>query len=162
VPKENLVRIDEAGTPERAAANQFASVHHSALARATVLMASTTASRVAANEISKGDVLGCARIAGIQAAKRTADLIPGALPVLVGGAILEFRLSFDRVDVEASVEAFDRGDVSMQAMTACAVAALTIYDMCKAIDRSMIVSDVALVEEGRDGEIVWRRGELQS
>lgn len=122
-----------------------------AVAASTVLMTEATASRVAGNAIAKGDVLGCARIAGIQAAKRAAELIPTVLPVLVGGVSVEFRVLSDRVEIEVTVEAFDPNTVTMQALTACAVTALTIYDMCKAIDRSMTVTGLSLVREQRGG-----------
>ena len=118
---------------------------HISTARSTVVMEPATASKVAANAIAKGDVLGCARIAGIQAAKRAAELIPSVLPVLVGGVRIEFQVLTDRIEIEAVVEAVDRNGVSMQALTACAVAGLTIYDMCKAIDRSMTLTDLTVL-----------------
>ena len=124
---------------------------HVAVAVATVLMSRSTAVRVKANDIDKGDVLGCARIAGIQAAKRATDLIPSVLPVSVGGVTVEFELLEDRIEVTSTVEAFDRTGVTMQALTASAVAALTIYDMCKAIDRSMVITALTLSNAQRDG-----------
>ena len=126
-------------------------VLHVAVGVATVLMSRSTAVRVKANDIDKGDVLGCARIAGIQAAKRATDLIPSVLPVSVGGVTVEFELLEDRIEVTSTVEAFDRTGVTMQALTASAVAALTIYDMCKAIDRSMVITGLTLSNAQRDG-----------
>jgi cyclic pyranopterin phosphate synthase len=116
-----------------------------------------TTAKVASNAITKGDVLGAARIAGIQAAKRTADLIPLCHPLLVGAVTINFTLGDDFVEVETQVETVDRTGVEMEAMTACAVAALTIYDMCKSSDRSMVIGDLALWEKtgGRSGQ--WRR-----
>jgi len=116
-----------------------------------------TTTKVANNAITKGDVLAAARIAGIQAAKRTADLIPMCHPVLVGTVSVNFSIGDDHVEVEAEVEAIDRTGVEMEALTACAVAGLTVYDMCKSFDRSMTISDVALWEKagGRSGP--WRR-----
>jgi cyclic pyranopterin monophosphate synthase len=128
-----------------------------AVARATVTMQPATATKVSSNEIAKGDVLGCARIAGIQAAKRAAELIPTALPVSVGGVVVSFVVAAEHIDIEASVEAFDRMPVSMQALTACAVAALTIYDMCKAVDRSMVIGALALWHESGGGSVDWHR-----
>jgi len=121
-------------------------------------MEEATASKVESNAIAKGDVLGCARIAGIQAAKRAAELIPTALPVLIGGVRVDFVIRADRIEVEAVVEADDRLGVATEALTACSVAALTIYDMCKAIDRSMTVAGVTLTEEGEGDSVTWRRG----
>lgn len=120
------------------------------------MLAETTA-KVASNAITKGDVLGAARIAGIQAAKRTADLIPLCHPLLVGSVYVNFTISEEYVEIETQVETVDRTGVEMEALTACSVAALTIYDMCKSADRTMVISDLALWEKvgGRSGQ--WRR-----
>jgi len=127
------------------------------VARAKVSMLPETTAKVASNAISKGDVLATARIAGIQAAKRTADLIPLCHPLLVGSVSVNFTIGDDHVEVEAQVETFDRTGVEMEAMTACAVAALTVYDMCKSADRTMSIGELCLWEKtgGRSGS--WRR-----
>src|SRR5579872_2139701 len=104
--------------------------HRRALARCKVMMAPETTAKVASNAITKGDVLGAARIAGIQAAKRTSDLIPMCRPLLVGAVDVNFTIGDDYVEVETQVETFDRTGVEMEAMMSCAIAALTIYDMC--------------------------------
>jgi cyclic pyranopterin monophosphate synthase len=131
--------------------------HRRALARCQVRMQPETTSKVATNAINKGDVLGAARIAGIQAAKRTADLIPLCHPLLVGAVYVNFMIGDDYIEVETQVETVDRTGVEMEALTACAVAALTIYDMCKSTDRSMMIGELALWEKvgGRSG--TWRR-----
>lgn len=131
--------------------------HRRALARCKVYMLPETTAKVASNAITKGDVLGAARIAGIQAAKRTADLIPLCHPLLVGAVYVNFTIGEDYVEVETQVETVDRTGVEMEALTACSVAALTIYDMCKSADRSMTISELALWEKvgGRSGQ--WRR-----
>ena len=123
------------------------------------MRASTTAS-VAANAMNKGDVLATARVAGIQAAKRSASLLPMSHPVLVGGVSINFTIADTHIDVEASVDTVDRTGVEMEALTAVTVAALTVYDMCKSIDRTMTIENVALWEKsgGRSGS--WRREEL--
>ncbi len=128
-----------------------------AVAKARVTMKPETTAKIAANAITKGDVLAAARIAGIQAAKRTAELLPMCHPVLVGNVYVGFTIGDDSVEVEAQVEALDRTGVEMEAMTACSVAALTIYDMCKSIDRSMTIGELTLWEKvgGRSGH--WRR-----
>jgi cyclic pyranopterin phosphate synthase len=120
------------------------------------MSASTTAS-VAANATNKGDVLATARVAGIQAAKHSATLLPMSHPVLVGNVYVNFAIADTHIDVEASVDALDRTGVEMEALTAVTVAALTIYDMCKSIDRTMTIGEVALWEKsgGRSG--TWRR-----
>ncbi len=125
-------------------------------------MLATTTAAVASNTTAKGDVLATARVAGIQAAKHAASLIPMAHPVLVGNVFINFTIADDHIDVEASVDTVDRTGVEMEALTAVSVAALTIYDMCKSTDRTMTISDIALWEKsgGRSG--AWRRSEADS
>ena len=134
--------------------------HRRALARCKVMMAPETTAKVASNAITKGDVLGAARIAGIQAAKRTADLIPMCRPLLVGGVHVNFTIGDNFVEVETHVETVDRTGVEMEALTACMVAALTIYDMCKSSDRSMSVGELALWEKVGGSVGTWRRPAL--
>ena len=127
--------------------------HRRALARCKVLMKPETTNLIASNAITKGDVLAVARVAGIQAAKVTPNLIPLCHPLLVGSVFVSFTIGDDNVEVEATVETVDRTGVEMEAMTACAVAALTIYDMCKSVDRSMEIGELTLWEKtgGRSG-----------
>ena len=128
-----------------------------AVARGRVYMQPETTSLVARGSVGKGDVLAVARVAGIQAAKRTPDLIPLCHPLLVGAVLVNFRIEDTFIEVEAHVDTVDRTGVEMEALTACSVAALTIYDMCKSADRSMTIGDIALWEKtgGRSG--VFRR-----
>ena len=131
--------------------------HRRAVARCKVFMLCDTASKIASGAISKGDVLAVARVAGIQAAKQTPSLLPLCHPLLVGSVFVNFRIEDSHVEVEASVDTVDRTGVEMEALHACAVAALTIYDMCKSVDRGMTIGQLALWEKtgGRSG--VWRR-----
>ena len=131
--------------------------HRRAIARCRVHMEAETASKIASGASSKGDVLAVARVAGIQAAKQTPHLLPLCHPLLVGAVLVNFRLEDTYVEVEANVDTVDRTGVEMEAMTAAGVAALTIYDMCKSVDRSMTIGDLALWEKtgGRSG--TWRR-----
>ena len=131
--------------------------HRRAMARCKVFMKPETTAMVATNAVTKGDVLGVARVAGIQAAKRTPDLLPLCHQLTVGSVYVNFTLGDDHVEIEAEVETVDRTGVEMEALTACSVAALTIYDMCKSSDRSMSIGELALWEKtgGRSG--VWRR-----
>jgi cyclic pyranopterin phosphate synthase len=131
--------------------------HRRALARCKVFMAAETTAMIASNAVTKGDVLAAARIAGIQAAKRTAEMIPLCHPLLVGAVQVNFNIGDDNVEVEAQVETVDRTGVEMEALHAATIAALTIYDMCKSGDRGMVIGEVALWEKtgGRSG--TWRR-----
>lgn len=131
--------------------------HRRAVARCRVNMSPDTTAKVAANAIAKGDVLGVARVAAIQATKRASDLIPLCHPLLVGAVQVNFTVGHDHIEVEVQVETMDRTGVEMEAMTGAAVAALTIYDMCKSAERGMTIGDLALWEKtgGRSG--TWRR-----
>ena len=155
--ERNLIQLDPLGGTRMTDAAPREATHRRALARCKVTMLPETTGKVASNAIAKGDVLGAARIAGIQAAKRTADLIPLCHPLLVGSVYVNFTIGDDHVEVETQVEAFDRTGVEMEALTSCAIAALTIYDMCKSADRTISIGELALWEKagGRSG--IWRR-----
>jgi len=131
--------------------------HRRAIARARINMLAETASAVARGAIGKGDVLAVARVAGIQAAKRAPDLIPLCHPLLVGSVFINFEIADEHIEVEAQVETVDRTGVEMEALTACAIAALTVYDMCKSMDRGMIISDLALWEKTGGKSGTYRR-----
>ena len=127
--------------------------HRRAVARCSIHMKPETAAKIASGAIQKGDVLAVARVAGIQAAKQTSSLLPLCHPLLVGSVYVNFRLEEAHVEVEAQVDTVDRTGVEMEALTACAIAALTIYDMCKSVDRGMTIGELALWEKsgGRSG-----------
>ena len=133
--------------------------HRRAVARGRVRMAPEVAQALRRGEIGKGDVLAVARVAGIQAAKRTSELVPLCHGLAISSVAVDFEVFDESVGIEARVETIDRTGVEMEALTACSVAALTIYDMCKSMDRSMTISDVALWEKsgGRSG--TYRREE---
>ena len=133
--------------------------HRRAKARCRVYMKPETASSIARGAITKGDVLAVARVAGIQAAKKTPDLIPLCHPLLVGSVFVNFEIEDDYVEVEAQVETIDRTGVEMEALTACSVAALCIYDMCKSMDRSMMIADLCLWEKTGGKSGVYRRSD---
>lgn len=130
-----------------------------AVARGRVHMESATTDLVASRAVSKGDVLAVARVAGIQAAKRTADLLPLCHPLLIGAVLINFDIQDTFIEIEAHVDTVDRTGVEMEALTAVSIAALTIYDMCKSADKSMVIGDIALWEKigGKSG--TYRRPE---
>jgi cyclic pyranopterin monophosphate synthase len=119
-----------------------------AVARGAVLMAPETAKKL--RDLPKGDALATAQIAGILAAKRTSDLIPLCHPLPITHADVAFEVGEDRVDITASAEVTAPTGVEMEALTAVAVAALTIYDMAKAIDKGMVISEITLVEKTKE------------
>ena len=156
----DLTHLDDAGAARMVDVADKPVTDRRAVARAVVRMSPETAATVAAGDAPKGDVLGTARIAGIQAAKRTGELIPLCHP-----------LGLDHVDVDGAIDAeagtvtltatarvSARTGVEMEAMTAAAVAALTVYDMVKGLDRSVAIEQVVLLEKsgGRSG--TWTRG----
>ena len=126
-----------------------------ATARGSVSMASETLRRIVAGSVAKGDVLTVARLAGIMAAKRTADLIPLCHPLALTAIDIDLRCDEERslVEIEATCRLSGRTGVEMEALTAVSVAALTVYDMCKAVDRAMRIGDIRLVHKagGRSG-----------
>ena len=133
--------------------------HRRAIARGRVHMTPETASAITQGAIKKGDVLAVARVAGIQAAKRASDLIPLCHPLMVGAVTVNFEINHDSIEVEAAVDTFDRTGVEMEALTACSVAALTIYDMCKSMDKSMVIGEIALWEKTGGKSGTYRRSD---
>jgi len=132
--------------------------HRRAIARGRVYMQPDTTSLVARGAVTKGDVLAVARVAGIQAAKRTPDLIPLCHPLLVGSVLVNFRIEDTYIEVEAQVDTVDRTGVEMEAMTACSVAALTIYDMCKSAEKGITIDNLQLVRKSGGKSGTWERG----
>ena len=153
---EPLTHLDAEGAARMVDVGAKEITARRAVARAVVRMAPETAAAVAAGDAPKGDVLGTARIAGIQAAKRTAELIPLCHPVGLDHVDVEGRVEDDAVVLEATASVTARTGVEMEAMTAAAVAALTVYDMVKGIERGVEVGPVTLLEK-TGGKSDWRR-----
>ncbi|MBA2351678.1 MAG: cyclic pyranopterin monophosphate synthase MoaC [Burkholderiales bacterium] len=131
--------------------------HRIARAAGSIFMQPETLAKIAEGGAKKGDVLGVARIAGIQAAKRTSDLIPLCHPLALTKVGIEFTLDHqtNSVDCVATTETFGRTGVEMEALTAINVALLTIYDMCKAADRGMHMENIRLIEKAGGKSGLW-------
>lgn len=131
-----------------------------AVAAGRIVMQPKTLAMIQAGDAKKGDVLGVARLAGIMAAKRTADLIPLCHPIALTRVTVDFEIdtAASAVDCTATAETVGRTGVEMEALTAASVALLTIYDMAKAVDRGMVIESVRLLEKlgGKSGH--WRAG----
>ncbi|MDO8914886.1 MAG: cyclic pyranopterin monophosphate synthase MoaC [Coriobacteriia bacterium] len=142
--------VDVAGKPV---------THRRAVASAFVRMRSETLAMIVEGRAPKGDVIAVARVAGIMAAKRTSDLIPLCHPLPLTHATVDLEPAADGMRITAVAETDGTTGVEMEALTAAGVAALTLYDMCKAVDRGMVVTDVMLLskEGGRSG--TWTRKE---
>jgi cyclic pyranopterin phosphate synthase len=128
-----------------------------AIASGRVEMAAATIKAIRDGAIGKGDVLAVATVAGVQGAKRAAELVPMCHPLRITGVELAFDVGDDAVAITSTVSAFDRSGVEMEALAAVAAAALTIYDMCKAIDRGMVLSAIRLDEKRGGKSGTWRR-----
>ena len=157
-----LTHLDARGRARMVDVSAKAVTRRQAVARAEVRMRPETLARIAAGTLPKGDVLAVARLAGIMAAKRTADLVPlcHPLPLSHVGVELKPDAAGQRVLIESRVAVEARTGVEMEALTAVAVAGLTLYDMCKAVDREMTIDAIRLVRKagGRSGTFV-RAGE---
>jgi cyclic pyranopterin monophosphate synthase len=127
-----------------------------ALARAVVRMSAETAAAVARGDAPKGDVVSTARIAGIQAAKRTAELIPLCHPLALSFVDVRIEVREDRVEIETEARTTGPTGVEMEALTAASVAALTVYDMVKGIERGVEIAEIVLLEKS-GGRHDWRR-----
>jgi cyclic pyranopterin monophosphate synthase len=144
----DLSHVDEAGSVRMVDVGGKAVSHRRAIARATVRMAPETAQRL--RELPKGDALATAQVAGIMAAKRTSDLIPLCHPLPLSHVEVRLDVADDAVEIVASAETTAQTGVEMEALLAASVAALTVYDMAKAVDKEMVVEDVRLVEKTKE------------
>jgi cyclic pyranopterin phosphate synthase len=150
-----LTHLDSLGNAHMVDVSAKDVTHRAATAKARVLMKPETLAHIVAGTAPKGDVLATARIAGIMAAKQTSALIPLCHPLLISKAAVEItpRADLNAVDVEATVKVDGKTGVEMEALMACSIACLTLYDMLKAIDRGMRITDLRLVEKsgGKSG-----------
>ncbi len=156
---ENLTHIDEAGRAKMVDVGAKGETEREGVAEAIIRMQPATLERIKAGQIKKGDVLAVAQVAGVMGAKKTPDLIPMCHPIAITGVDFDFKIddANSTITIQAAVRTIGRTGVEMEALTAVATAALTIYDMCKAIDKGMIVDGIALVKKsgGRSG--LWER-----
>jgi len=150
-----LTHTDESGKARMVDVTEKIVTDRVAVAKARVLMKKDTLSLVLANDMKKGDVLGVARVAGIMAAKKTSELIPLCHPLSITGITVDFK-TLKRppaIDITATARISSKTGVEMEALTAASVSALTVYDMCKAVDKEMILTDIRLMKKsgGKSG-----------
>ena len=148
-----FTHLDESGNAHMVDVTAKNATARRAVARCTVTMKPETAAAISGKDIPKGDVIAAARIAGIMAAKRTSDMIPLCHPLQIGAVRIDCEVGETFVAIEAQVDTVDRTGVEMEALHACSVAALTIYDMCKSADKAMSIEGLALWEKtgGKSG-----------
>ncbi|MEM6664621.1 MAG: cyclic pyranopterin monophosphate synthase MoaC [Pseudomonadota bacterium] len=150
-----FTHFDDAGNAVMVDVGEKAVTERAATARGAVVMEPETLAMISSGAAKKGDVLAVAQLAGIMAAKKTSDLVPLCHPLLLSKVTVDLTPVLpDRVNIEATVKLNGRTGVEMEALTAVSVAALTVYDMCKAVDRAMQITDVRLVQKsgGKSGE----------
>ena len=145
-----MSHVDAAGKVRMVDVSAKPAQQRTARAQGHITLAAATVALVRDNQMKKGDVLTAARLAGIQAAKRTGHLIPLCHPLVLDHIDVEAVLADDGVRVQSEVACVGRTGVEMEALTAVAVALLTVYDMCKAVDRSMRIGDITLVEKVKE------------
>jgi cyclic pyranopterin phosphate synthase len=153
----DLTHFDEEGRARMVDVSGKDETDRRAVAHGKVQMKPETLERIRKGLISKGDVLAVAQVAGIMAAKQTSQLIPMCHPLAITGAKLMFKLvEPGEIEIEAAIKVTGKTGVEMEALTAVSVAALTIYDMCKAIDKTMTIGEIYLVEKqgGKSGHFV--------
>ena len=157
--RKKLTHFDERGNAHMVDVGAKDITERVAVARASVSMRPATLKLIATKKAVKGDVLAVAQLAGIMAAKKTPDLIPLCHPLALNSVELKLTLDAKRnaVDIEATCKLKGRTGVEMEALTAASVAALTVYDMCKSVDRGMVISDVRLLHKsgGKSGTYKW-------
>ena len=144
-----LSHLDSAGRVKMVDVSEKDKTWRQAVARGTIKMREETLDHILAGKTKKGNVLETARIAGIMAAKKTSDLIPLCHPIQLSNVEVHFKPNETEyaIEIEATVKAYDRTGVEMEALTAVASAALTIYDMCKSIDKSIIIKEIKLINK---------------
>jgi cyclic pyranopterin phosphate synthase len=157
-----LTHVDESGKARMVDVTDKPNTHRVAIAEGKVFMKAQTLDMIEASGIAKGDVLAVARIAGITSAKRTSDLIPLCHTILLTSVKVDFasfREEKSGIIITAEVVSTGKTGVEMEALTAVSVSALTIYDMCKAVDRGMIISDIMLLEKRGGKSGTWKASE---
>jgi len=154
---EKLTHMDDAGRPRMVDVTEKPNTIREAVARGVVRMQAATFQLIKKGSMAKGDVLAVAQLAGIMAAKQTPSLIPLCHPILIGDIKVEFSLdeANSTIEITSTVGSAGKTGVEMEALTATAVAALTIYDMCKAVDRGMKIESIRLIRKsgGKSGTI---------
>ncbi len=156
---EKLTHLDEEGRLKMVDVGFKEKTARLARVCGEIRMKTETVALISQNKIAKGNVLEAARLAGIMAAKRTSELIPLCHPLNITAVEVSFAVGDNRVEVEAEVRIDDRTGVEMEALMAATVALLTIYDMCKAVDRGMVIAEVRLMEKRGGNSGVYLREE---
>ena len=157
--KKKLTHIDSRGRASMVDVTNKIPTDREAVATGSILMKKATLNMITDDKIAKGNVFETARLAGIMAAKKTSELIPLCHPLMITSVSVDFKpvKTRGRVDITAKVKCAGQTGVEMEALTAASIASLTIYDMCKAVDKGMVISDVMLQEKRGGKSGTWKR-----
>ena len=163
---KKLTHIDKKGRPKMVDVGSKPLTERMAVARGSVYMKKETFKLIKSGRVSKGDVLNVAKLAGIMAAKKTSEIIPLCHPLNISSVDIVFKLVGDstlrdnkknKIEIESQVKITGQTGVEMEALTAVSAAALTIYDMCKAVDKGMVISDIMLMEKRGGKSGIYKR-----
>ncbi len=159
-PADRLTHVDESGAARMVDVSAKSVTQRVAVATGRVLVSPTVIQLLRGEGVPKGDALGVARVAGIRAAKRTPDLVPLCHPLSISGVTVDLQVEDEAVGITATVRTADRTGVEMEALTAVSVAALTVVDMVKAVDKAATITDVRVESKtgGKSGD--WSRPEV--
>jgi cyclic pyranopterin monophosphate synthase len=155
--RQVLTHVDESGAARMVDVSGKAVTSREAVASGRVRVSAQVVELLRGEGVPKGDALGAARVAGILAAKRTSDLVPLCHPLAISGVVVDLEVADEAVEITATVRTSDRTGVEMEALTAVCVAALTVVDMVKAVDKAAVIDDVKIIRKsgGRSG--TWTR-----
>lgn len=146
-----LSHIDKTGKATMVDVSGKEEVKRTAIAKGRIKLKKETIEQVKKGLMKKGDVLACARVAGVAGGKRTSDLIPLCHNIFIDQIDVDFKVKEHEIEITASAKCVAKTGIEMEALTAVSVAALTIYDMCKAVDKEMVIGDIHLVEKKKEG-----------
>jgi cyclic pyranopterin phosphate synthase len=155
--EDRLTHVDESGAARMVDVSGKVPTAREAVASGRVLVSAAVVSLLRGEGVPKGDALGVARVAGIMAAKRTPDLVPLCHPLAIAGVTVDLAVADDAVEITASVRTTDRTGVEMEALTAVSVAALTVVDMVKAVDKGAVITDVRVESKTGGKSGAYRR-----
>lgn len=157
-----LTHINEEGRAKMIDVSEKGDTVREAVAIGSISMKRETIERIKEGTISKGDVLAVAQVGGIMGAKNTSQIIPMCHPIMISGCDISFRIDFEnnKIEITATTKTVGKTGIEMEALTAVSTAALTIYDMCKSIDREMIINNIMLVKKSGGKSGIFEREEL--
>ncbi len=155
--ENKLTHFNENGRSRMVDVSEKADTEREAVAKGSIIMKPETVQLIKEGKMKKGDVLAVAQVGGIMGAKKTSDIIPMCHNIFLTGCNIEFEIKENEIIIEATSKTYGKTGVEMEALSAVSICALTIYDMCKAVDKEMKISDIRLVKKsgGKSGDVVY-------